>query len=109
MVFFRMIDDNVVNIVEVNILLQVLDKLMAELAVDCIDQNCFLFPEQVAVVTGAPGGLVLGTVKIPDLPVSLANPVNIVFDMNGHCVTFSWRIYQTLHLLWQALCQLLIY
>ena len=79
-----MVDNNVIDLVQIDFHFEVLDELTAKLTVDGIDQNILLLTDQIAVVAGAFGGLVLGTVKVTNFPVTLANPVNVVFDMDAH-------------------------
>ena len=52
--------------------------------IDCINQHVLSFTDEIAVVARPFVCLVLSTVKISNFPVPLADPVNVVFDMNGH-------------------------
>ncbi|MNP42361.1 hypothetical protein D3C76_1361240 [compost metagenome] len=52
--------------------------------IDGVDQYVLLFANQVTVVAGALVGLVLGAVEVAYLPVQLADPVNVVFNVNSH-------------------------
>ena len=52
--------------------------------IDGIDQYIFLFTDEIAVVAGPLGRVIFGPVEFSNLPVTLSDPVDVVFDMNGH-------------------------
>jgi hypothetical protein len=52
-VFFRVVDNDVVNGVEVDLRAQVLHKLAAEFMIDGINQYVFAFTDEIAVVAAA--------------------------------------------------------
>src|SRR5574344_2286837 len=84
MILFGVIDDDVVNLVKINLGRQGLHKFPTEMVIHGIDQHIFLFADEIAVVAGALDRVIFSAVELPHLPIALPNPVDIVFDMNGH-------------------------
>ena len=84
MVFFRVVNDDVVDIREVNFTAQVLHEFTAKLVVYCIDQDIFFFTDEIAVVAAAAQRFVFSPVEITNFPVTLANPMNVIFNQNRH-------------------------
>ena len=83
-VLFRVVDDDVVDRVQVDFAAQVLHELAAELVIDGIDQHVFPFTNQIAVVAAAAQRFVFRAVEITHFPVTLANPMNVIFNQNRH-------------------------
>ena len=84
MIFFCMVNDDVVNIRQVNFTAQILHEFTAKLVVYCIDQDIFFFTDEIAVVAAAAQRFVFGSVEITNFPVTLANPMNVIFNQNRH-------------------------
>ncbi len=84
MVFFSVVNDDVVDIREVNFTAQVLHEFTTKLVVYCINQNIFFFTDEVAVVAAAAQRFVFSSVEITHFPVTLANPMNVIFNQNRH-------------------------
>ena len=84
MVFFRVVNHDVVNIGKIDLATQVLHELAAEFMIDGINQDIFLFPDEIAVIAAAAQRFVFGAVKITHFPVTLANPMNVIFNQNRH-------------------------
>lgn len=78
MVFFGMVNDDVVDIREVDFTAQILHKLTAKLMIDGIDQHILFFTNEIAVIAAAAQRFVFSAVKITYFPVALANPMNII-------------------------------
>ena len=83
-VFFRMVNDDVIDICQVDFTAQVLHEFTAKLVVYCIDQDIFFFTDKIAVVAAAAQRFVFGSVEITNFPVTLANPMNVIFNQNRH-------------------------
>ena len=83
-VFFRVVNNDVVNGVEVDLRAQVLHKLATEFMIDGINQYVFAFTDEIAVVAAAAQRFVFGTVEITNFPVTLPNPMNVIFYVNSH-------------------------
>ena len=83
-ILLGVVDHHVVDGGEIDLGRQVLHELPAELVIDGVDQHVFPFADEVAVVAGALVGLVLGAVEVAYLPVPLADPVDVVLDVNAH-------------------------
>ncbi|MNP24972.1 hypothetical protein D3C76_1177630 [compost metagenome] len=83
-IFFSMVNDDVVDIGQVNFTAQVLHELTAEFMIDGVDQHVFFFPDEIAVIAAAAQRFVFRSVKITYFPVTLTNPMNIVFNQNRH-------------------------
>ncbi|MNP73697.1 hypothetical protein D3C76_1704510 [compost metagenome] len=79
-----MINDDVVDGVQIDFAAQVLHELAAEFVIDGIDQDVFTFTNQIAVVATAAQSFVFGTMKITHFPVTLADPMNVIFNQNRH-------------------------
>jgi len=79
-----MVDHDVIDLRQIDLRHQVLYKITAELVVNGVDQHRFFFPDQVAVIAAAFQCFVFGSVEIAHFPISLPDPVNIVFNMNRH-------------------------
>ena len=84
MVFFRMVNDDVVDICQVNFTAQVLHEFTAKLVVYGINQDIFFFTDEIAVVAAAAQRFVFSPVEITNFPVTLANPMNVIFNQNRH-------------------------
>ena len=84
MVLFRMVDNDVIDIGEVNFTAQVLHEFATEFMIDGIDQHIFFFPDEIAVVAAAAQRFVFSPVEITHFPVALANPMNVIFNQNRH-------------------------
>ncbi len=108
MILLGVVDHDNVDGGEIDLGRQILHELAAELVIDSIDQHILAFADEIAVVAGALVGLVLGAVKVAHLPVPLADPVNVVFDVNGHQVVPQNAIANVqLNGLLQLTCQLI--
>ncbi|MND84923.1 hypothetical protein D3C80_768260 [compost metagenome] len=83
-IFFRVVNDDVVDGVQIDFAAQVLHELTAESVIDSIDQDIFTFTNQIAVVAAAAEGFIFGTMKITYFPVTLTHPMNIIFNQNRH-------------------------
>ena len=83
-IFFRMVDDDVVDGVQVDFTAQVLHELAAELVIDGIDQYVFSFADEIAVVAAAAQRFVFRPVEIAHFPVTLTHPMNVIFNQNRH-------------------------
>ena len=83
-VFFRVVDNDVVDVVQVDFAAQVLHEFAAEFVVNGVDQDIFTFTDQIAVIAAATQRFIFGTVKITHFPVTLANPMNVIFNQNRH-------------------------
>ncbi|SQC91671.1 Uncharacterised protein [Cedecea neteri] len=77
-----MVDNDVVERVKVNLTLKVLHKLAAKLMVYGVDQDGFFFTDEIAVIAAAAQRFVFRAVKITHFPVTLPNPLNVVFNLN---------------------------
>ncbi|WP_377519181.1 hypothetical protein [Microbulbifer taiwanensis] len=84
MILLGVVDHHKIDDSEIDLGRQVLHELAAELVIDGIDQHVLPFADEIAVVVGALVGLVLGTVEVTYLPVPLADPVDVVLDVNAH-------------------------
>ena len=84
MVFFCVVDNDVVNGVEVDLRAQVLHKFAAEFMIDSINQYVFAFTDEIAVVAAAAQRFVFGPVEVTHFPVTLPNPMNVIFYVNSH-------------------------
>ncbi|MNY10689.1 hypothetical protein D3C86_1436780 [compost metagenome] len=83
-ILLGVVDHHIIDGSEIDLRRQVLHELPAELVIDGIDQHVLPFADEVAVVAGALVGLVLGAVEVAYLPVPLADPVDVVLDVNAH-------------------------
>ncbi|MNC06277.1 hypothetical protein D3C75_537840 [compost metagenome] len=80
-VFFRMVNDDVIKRIQVNFSRQILHKLTAELVVNGINQHGFFFTNQVAVIAAAFQCFIFGAMKITHFPVTLTYPLDVVFNL----------------------------
>ncbi|CQZ65332.1 Uncharacterised protein [Salmonella enterica subsp. enterica serovar Typhi] len=108
MVFFGMVNDDVVDVREVDFTAQILHKLTAKLMIDGIDQHILFFTNEIAVIAAATQRFVFSAVKITYFPVALANPMNIIFNQNRHNHLNSFNVCKKLFCLLQVVCQLYI-
>ncbi|SAF38849.1 Uncharacterised protein [Enterobacter cloacae] len=83
-ILFRVVDDDVVDVIQIDFAAQVLHELAAEFVIDGIDQNVFTFTNQIAVVAAAAQRFVFRPVKITYFPVTLTHPMNVIFNQNRH-------------------------
>ncbi|SAE25512.1 Uncharacterised protein [Enterobacter cloacae] len=84
MILFRVVDDNVVDLIQIDFAAQVLHELAAEFVIDGIDQDVFTFTNEIAVVAAAAQRFVFRPVKITYFPVTLTHPMNVIFNQNRH-------------------------
>ena len=83
-VLFSMVNYDVIDIRQIDFITQVLHKFAAEFMVDGVDQHVFFFADEVAVVAAAAQRFIFCTVKITHFPVTLTNPMNVIFHHNRH-------------------------
>ena len=83
-ILFRVVDDDVVDVVQIDFAAQVLHELAAEFVIDGIDQDVFTFANEIAVVAAAAQRFVFRPVKITYFPVTLTHPMNVIFNQNRH-------------------------
>ncbi len=83
-VLFRMVDDDVVDVVQIDFTAQVLHELAAEFVIDGIDQHVFSFADEIAVVAAAAQRFIFRPVEIAHFPVTLTHPMNVIFNQNRH-------------------------
>ena len=109
-VLFSMVNYDVIDICQIDFITQVLHKFAAEFMVDNeviqlpapeavgdilkeqaadglidgVDQHVFFFADEVAVVAAAAQRFIFCTVKITHFPVTLTNPMNVIFHHNRH-------------------------
>ena len=84
MVLFRVVDNDVIDIGEVDFAAQILHEFTAEFMIDGIDQHIFFFPDKIAVVAAAAQRFVFRPVEVTHFPVALTNPMNVIFNQNRH-------------------------
>ena len=106
MIFFRVVDNDVINAAQIDLLLQIGDKSMAEFMINRVDQDRFCFTNEVAVVARPFGGFVFGAVKITHFPVTLTNPMNIVLYLNVHCRRPHHKVVFKMHLMWRIILKM---
>ena len=83
-ILLRVVDDDVVDGVQIDFAAQVLHELAAELVIDGIDQHVFSFADEIAVVAAAAQRFVFRPVEIAHFPVTLTDPMNVIFNQNRH-------------------------
>ncbi len=79
MVLFGVVNDDIVEVGEVDFAAQVLYELAAEFMIDGIGSARFLFADEIAVVAAAAQHLHIRCRGNHALPVTLANPKNVIF------------------------------
>ncbi|MNE87573.1 hypothetical protein D3C80_1847870 [compost metagenome] len=84
MVFFCMVDNDVVQRLQIDLRRQILYKLAAEFVIHRIDQYRFFLTDQIAVIAAALQGLIFRTVKITHFPITLSDPLDVVFYLDCH-------------------------
>ncbi len=102
-ILFRMVDDDVVDVVQIDFAAQVLHELAAEFVIDGIDQDVFTFADEIAVVAAAAQRFIFRPVEIAHFPVTLTHPMNVIFNQNRHS---NLNVIQRFQIRWFAYIKL---
>ena len=86
MIALSVVGNNEINLVKVNLLLQILDKIETVRCPDGIDEHGFFFLNQVGILAGTVHDRVIVTVKALQFPIDIADPAHISFYMLPHIV-----------------------
>lgn len=104
MVFFGMVNDDVVDVCEVDFIVQILYKFMVKFMIDGIDQYIFFFMNEIVVIVVVMQCFVFSVVKIMYFLVVLVNLMNIIFNQNRYNYFNLFNVYKKLFCLLQVVC-----
>ena len=90
---FSVIGDDEIDLMKVDLFFQVLNKIKTVRRPNGIDQNSFLFFNQIGVLTGAIHNGIIITMKTFQFPVNISDPTDVSFYQLSH-VFFSFFLFQ---------------
>lgn len=84
MVAFTVVGNDVVDLVQIDFLFQVFDKVETMGNPDRIDEDRLFFFNQIGVLAGAVVNRIIIAVEAFQFPIDIANPADITFYMFSH-------------------------